>query len=129
MLADCEKAAFWAHVLGRFPLRCTISIVNLCGSKFSCGHANGALVNLVSLNFLNRERQAGELCGRRRIAVGALEFGIAKSLKYQGPGALRMSFVCGSELPSEPNSGMQVRGAWLSKSLQLPVTSPKGAEP
>lgn len=65
-------------------------------------------MNLVSLNFLNRERQTGEICGCRRIAVGALEFGIAKSLKYQGAVAFQMSFVYCSGLPSKPNREMQI---------------------
>lgn len=61
LTANCisvlQQTVSWSNFLGKFPQKWAISIVNLCSNKFSCGHANGVLVNLVLLNFLNRERQ------------------------------------------------------------------------
>lgn len=61
LTANCisvlQQTVSWSNFLGKFRQKWAISIVNLCSNKFSCGHANGVLVNLVLLNFLNRERQ------------------------------------------------------------------------
>lgn len=105
MLANCENTEFSSKFLGRFPVKWVIFIINLCGSKFSCGHANGALVNSVLLRFLNRERQTWELCGCRRIAVEPVEFDIAKSFEISGSWDFPAEF---SLLPCTPFRTEQV---------------------
>lgn len=135
LLVNCVskllKTAFWSDFLGRFPLRCMISIVSLCsGSTFSCGRADGVLINWVLLNFLNRKRQTWELCGCRRIAVEDWNLALENSEisgSWDFPDEFSL-FPCACSLWNQTAEMLSQRTR-LSELQQVPMASSKGAEP